>query len=226
MPRILIAEDDESLSAMILDKLVAIGYAVERTANGTDALALAQSYEFDLLILDWNLPGLSGLEICREIRAKRRTDPILFLTAKTDIADKETGLDSGADDYLTKPFDMRELTARVRSLLRRSPQYVGDVVRFADVTLDRESGQLRNNEKQVHLKPREASLLEFFIRRSGHVLNSEVLLSGVWGTEFDGTEIALRSCLAKLRKALAQLGYEDVIETVHGFGYRFKAPND
>lgn len=222
MARILLVEDDVLLSQMIVDKLTPLGFAVEVTHNGKDALAFVGDYSFDLLMLDWDLPEVTGLEICKFYRQKGATGPVLFLTAKTDIADKEAGLDSGADDYLTKPFDMRELIARVKSLLRRPATYVGSTIRNGDLELELETRELKCGANLIRLQPREIALLEFLMRRVGQVLNSETLLAGVWGSDFDGSEIALRSCLAKLRKALAHVGQSDAIETVHGFGYRMK----
>jgi OmpR-family two-component system manganese-sensing response regulator len=224
MARILLADDDNMLSEMIADTLTLEGYAVDVTGDGNDAMAFVRSHAFDLLILDWGLPGMTGLEICRGFRQMGRAEPILFLTGKTDIADKEQGLNSGADDYLTKPFDMRELVVRVKSLLRRPANYFTHLAKIGEVEVDLDTRRLRRGEKSLHLQPRELALIEFFLRRPGQVLGSEALLSGVWGSDFDGSEVALRSCLAKLRKALASLGYDSVIETVHGFGYRFTPP--
>ncbi|HEY9718309.1 MAG TPA: response regulator transcription factor [Trichormus sp.] len=225
MARILLADDDSMLCDMIADGLSLQGYTIDVVGDGNDAMAFVRSHTFDLLILDWGLPGMTGLEICRNFRQMGKAEPVLFLTGKTDISDKEQGLNSGADDYLTKPFDMRELIVRVRSLLRRPANYFNHLAKIGDVEIDLDARQLRQGEKSLHLQPRELALLEFFLRRPGQVLGSEALLSGVWGSDFDGSEVALRSCLAKLRKALASLGYDNVIETVHGFGYRFKPPS-
>ncbi len=224
MARILLAEDDIILSQMILDNLTALGFAVEISHDGIDASEFVRNQSYDLLILDWNLPGMTGIEICTLFRKLGKTEPVLMLTSKSEIADKEKGLDSGADDYLTKPFDFRELAARVKSLLRRPSSYVQKVVRLGDISVDMDARTLSRADASLRLPPRELALLEFFMRRPGHVLGTESLLSGVWGSDFDGSEVALRSCLAKLRKALSTLGYVDLIETVHGFGYRLKLP--
>lgn len=226
MARILLAEDDSFLSQAIIDGLSALGYEVEHADNGNDAEAFVRGHYFDLLILDWNLPGATGLEICRAFRKMGKSEPVLFLTSRADIDDKEDALGSGADDYLTKPFDMRELVARIKSLLRRPSNYIEHSIKLGEIILDLDSRTLTNAEKEVRLQPRELALLEFFIRRPGQVLSNEALLSGVWGADFDGSEVALRSCLAKLRKALATLGYDNVIETIHGFGYRLKLLDD
>ena len=224
MARILLAEDDSILRDMVADSLSLQGYTVDVAVDGNDAMAFVRSHAFDLLILDWGLPGISGLEICRAFRQMGKAEPILFLTARSDIADKEEGLNTGADDYLTKPFDMRELVVRVKSLLRRPANYHNHLAKIGEVVIDLDARELRRGEKALHVQPRELALVEFFLRRPGQVLSPEALLSGVWGADFDGSEIALRSCLAKVRKALATLGYDNVIETVHGCGYRFKPP--
>jgi len=224
MARILLAEDDSMLRDMIADTLSLQGYTVDVAADGNDAMAFVRSHVFDLLILDWSLPGVTGLEICRSFRQMGKAEPILFLTAKSAISDKEQGLNSGADDYLTKPFDIRELIVRVKSLLRRPANYFSHLAKIGDMMVDLDARELRCGEKSLHLQPRELALIEFFLRRPGQVLGREALLSGVWGADFDGSEIALRSCLAKVRKALASFGYDNVIETVHGFGYRFTPP--
>ncbi|MBY0546683.1 MAG: response regulator transcription factor [Candidatus Obscuribacterales bacterium] len=221
MARILLADDDQALADMVADSLRARDHSVEVVHDGNVAEEFAKTQLFDLLVLDWNMPGKTGVDVCSAFRAAGHTAPVLFLTAKADINDKEEGLYAGADDYLTKPFDMRELVARVTVLLRRPAAYVGKKLELGELTIDLEARTVFRGDKSVKLQPREFALLEFFARRSGQVMGAEALLAGVWGADFDGTEIALRSCLAKLRKALASLGYESAIETVHGFGYRF-----
>lgn len=222
MARILLAEDDALLGQSLLDGLTISGYNVEVAKDGDDAYAFIQSHSFDLLILDWNLPGRSGLEVCRAFRKLGKTEPVLFLTSRVDIDDKSEAFDSGADDYLTKPFHLRELVMRIRALLKRPAKSVSHVAQLAELEIDLDARTLAKGSTVVRLQPRELALLEFFLRRPGQVLGAEALLSGVWGADFEGSEIALRSCLAKLRKALSTFGYGDAIETVHGFGYRFR----
>jgi OmpR-family two-component system manganese-sensing response regulator len=226
MPRILLADDDALLANMVRDALAEQGHTVEVTNTGADAAQILEAQMFDLLILDWNMPECTGVELCKRLRKQGKHDPILLLTGRSDIEDKEVGLDAGADDYLTKPFELRELIARVKSLLRRPASYVSNQQRLAEITIDFEAHTLTRHGQVAKLKPREFELLEFFLRRQGHLLSGELLLSSVWGADFDGSEIALRSCLAKLRKALASLGYPELIETVHGCGYRLKNPTE
>jgi DNA-binding response OmpR family regulator len=224
MMRILLAEDDVVLSQMISENLGSLGFVVEVSHDGLHAAEFLRAHPFDLLILDWNLPGMTGIELCTLFRKLGRNEPVLMLTSRSGIADKEEGLDSGADDYLTKPFEARELAARVKALLRRPSGYIQKVIRLGEIFVDMEARTLSRAESSLRLPPRELALLEFFMRRPGQVIGSESLLTGVWGSDFDGSEVALRSCLAKLRKALTTLGYEGVIETVHGFGYKFNPP--
>lgn len=226
MPRILVADDDVLLSDMIADNLAKHGYKTELVRDGGDAMQLVRSQSFDLLILDWNMPGATGIEICRKFRQIGKNEPVIMLTARSEIEDKEEGLYAGADDYLTKPFDIRELIARIKSLLRRPANYMDNLEKLGPITIDFDGRILRKGEIAIRLQPRELDLLQFFMRRPGQLLGAEALLSGVWGSDFEGSEIALRSCLAKLRKALSALGHNDVIQTVHGFGYRFVAPAD
>jgi DNA-binding response OmpR family regulator len=221
MARILVADDDQALAEMVAENLRAKDHAVELAFDGAVAEEFAKTQIFDLLILDWNMPSRTGIEVCSTLRSCGKAAPVLFLTAKSDITDKEEGLYAGADDYLTKPFDMRELMARVTVLLRRPTVYTGKKLSLGELIVDLDSRSISRADKVVKLQPREFALLEFFVRRPGQVMGAEALLTGVWGADFDGTEIALRSCLAKLRKALSQLGYDSAIETVHGFGYKF-----
>lgn len=220
MARILLADDDRALAEMVAENLRSRDHAVEVAFDGDVAEEFAKTQLFDLLILDWNMPGKTGIDVCESFRAAGHAAPVIFLTAKADINDKEEGLYAGADDYLTKPFDMRELMARVTVLLRRPAAYMGKKLELGELTIDLDARTVARGDKTVKLQPREFALLEFFARRTGQVMGAEALLTGVWGADFEGTEIALRSCLAKLRKALATLGYDGAIETVHGFGYR------
>ena len=222
MPRVFIADDDNLLSQMVADQLGAKGFSVDVVSDGETAAEYIRTQSFDLLILDWNMPGMTGVDVCKLYRRLGQSGPVLMLTSRSDIEDKETGLDSGADDYLTKPFEMRELLARVNSLLRRPANYVQKVEKLGHIEIDLEGRTLKRGNSIFRLQPREMALLEFFLRRQGHLLPTNAILSGVWGADFEGSEVALRACLTKLRKVLASLEYENAIETVHGFGYRLK----
>lgn len=221
MARILVAEDDAILSQTVCAGLSELGYAVELATNGSDAEAFVRYHYFDLLILDWNLPGLSGLEVCRTFRKLGKVEPVLFLTSRSDVDDKVEAFSLGASDYLTKPFHVRELAARVKSLLRRPADYAAESLQIGEISLDLNTRALQREGNVIRLQPREMALLEFLVKRPGQVLGIPVLLSAVWGEEFDGSDMVLRSCVAKLRKALATLGHPDSIQTIHGFGYCF-----
>ncbi|MBX9687709.1 MAG: response regulator transcription factor [Candidatus Obscuribacterales bacterium] len=225
MARILLAEDDLLLAQTVCTALEAFEYAIEHVSSGDDALQILESQSFDLLILDWNMPGSSGIEVCKQFRKAGKKEPVLMLTSRSGIDDKEEGLYSGADDYLTKPFEVRELLARIKSLLRRPANYADKLLKLGEITVDLDSRILKRDEQLQRLQPRELALLEFFMRRPGQLLSAEAIFTGVWGSDFEGSEIALRSCLAKLRKALASLGYADLIETVHGAGYKLRLPD-
>ncbi len=226
MARILIAEDDLMIAEFIGESMIETGHQIEHAANGDDAQQFLETQTFDLLILDWNLPGRSGVELCKSFRKAGKKEPVIILTSRASIDDKEEGFDAGADDYLTKPFDPRELIARVKSLLRRPAEYRESVLVLGEIQIDMDGRTLNRDGTVLKIQPRELALLDFFMRRSGQLLSSEAIFTAVWGSDFEGSEIALRSCLAKLRKILAQLGYKDLIQTVHGSGYKFQKPGE
>ncbi len=222
---ILLAEDDDILRSAVFDALSTEGYKVSIASSGTDAVAFCDLGRFDLLILDWNMPGRSGIEVSKYYRQKGNAEPILFLTSRSDIKDKEIAFDGGADDYLTKPFDLRELLLRVKALLKRPVAIIKDELKIGTVSFELKSGLLKGKEQSVKLQPRETELLLFFIKRPGQILKAEGVRTAVWGAEFEGSDVALRACLAKVRKALAVFELEKCIETVHGFGYQFNPPD-
>ncbi len=220
--RILVAEDEESLAALLDYNLRKEGYEVEVVEDGEFALLRLMEEPPDLLILDWMLPNLSGVEICRRARSRSETreTPIVMLTARDAEEDRVRGLDAGADDYIAKPFSVTELLARVRAVLRRSnPAAMADVLRFADLTLDRVTHRARRGDRDLKLGPTEFRLLETLMRRPGRVFSRERLLSLVWGAE---TEIEARTVdvhIGRLRKALNEPGERDPLRTVRAAGY-------
>lgn len=226
MAKILIVEDEQLLSAALDDTLKSEGHTVTTLQNGGDAMALVAYSVFDLLILDWHLPEASGLSICKAYRMRGRAEPVLFLTSRSDITDKENAFDSGADDYLTKPFQLRELLSRVKALLRRPVALIEDIALLGSASFDRTTGTLSGDNRSIKLQPREAELLDFFLRRPNQVFRTEQVMSGAWGSDFEGSDVAIRSCLTKLRKALAEFGLEKSIQTIHGFGYCYKPAAD
>jgi DNA-binding response OmpR family regulator len=222
MAKILLVDDDNALAEMVCDALEAERYEVDWAADGSQGWAMLSAYKYDVLILDWQMPGKSGVELCREYRGGGGSGGVLMLTGKGSLSDKETGLDAGADDYLTKPFDSRELKARVRALLRRPAAFKSDVLKVRDVELDSGSRQVTKGGAEVHLIPREFALLHFFMKHPNQVFSTEALLDRVWSNESDAMPNAIRKCVERLRKKLDSEGQSSLIETVHGVGYMLK----
>ena len=183
---ILIVEDEEALSLLLRYNLESEGYAVETVARGDEADLLLKEQSPDLVILDWMLPGLSGIELCRRLRARAETKrlPIIMLTARGEESERVRGLATGADDYIVKPFSVPELSARVRALLRRAlPERIADVLSFGDLEVDREKRRVSRAGQAIDLGPTEYRLLEFLMERPGRVFSREQLLNGVWGSQ-------------------------------------------
>lgn len=224
MPKVLIVEDEEPLSLLLRYNLEAEGYTVESCVRGDEAeLRLRESLP-DLLLLDWMLPGLSGIELCRRLRAREDTErlPVIMLTARGEEAERIRGLSTGADDYVVKPFSVPELMARVRAILRRaSPEVVSSMLRSGDIELDRETHRVRRNTKEIHLGPTEFRLLEFLMTSPGRVFSREQLLDGVWGHDVYVDERTVDVHVGRLRKALNKGKAKDPIRTVRGAGYAF-----
>jgi two-component system phosphate regulon response regulator PhoB len=221
-PRILIVEDEEALTLLLRYNLEAAGYEVETVARGDEADVRLREGNPDLVILDWMLPGLSGIELCRRLRARPDTKqlPIIMLTARGEETERVRGLATGADDYVVKPFSVPELVARVSALLRRaSPERVADVLSFGDIEIDREKKRVSRSGRAIDLGPTEYRLLEFFMERPGRVFTREQLLDGVWGSDIYIDERTVDVHVGRLRKAL-NLGHaSDPIRTVRGAGY-------
>jgi two-component system, OmpR family, phosphate regulon response regulator PhoB len=228
-PRILVVEDEESLTLLLRYNLEVAGYAVESVRRGDDAeLRLAEQMP-DLVLLDWMLPGLSGVELCRRIRARKETErlPVIMLTARGEEADRVRGLATGADDYVVKPFSVPELVARVGALLRRTnPAHVASLLAAGDIELDRDTRRIRRGGTVLHLGPTEYKLLEFLMRKPGRVFSREQLLDGVWGREAYVDERTVDVHIGRLRKALSPAGEPDPIRTVRGAGYSFDETYD
>ena len=223
-PRVLVVEDEASLSLLLAYNLEAEGYLVERAERGDEAeLKLAEAPP-DLVILDWMLPGVSGLEICRRLRAREATKtlPVIMLTARGDEGERVRGLSVGADDYVVKPFSVPELMARVRALLRRSrPERVAAKLKAGDLELDRETHRVTRNVRDIHLGPTEFRLLEFIMERPGRVFSRAQLLDGVWGMSVEIDERTVDVHVGRLRKALSRGRERDPVRTVRGAGYAF-----
>jgi DNA-binding response OmpR family regulator len=224
--RILVVEDEVSLSDLVRSHLEKEGHGVDQAFDGNQALAAADRARPDLVILDWMLPGLDGLTVCRELRRKHLM-PILMLTARGDVADRVTGLEVGADDYLGKPFSIVELAARVAALLRRVALDAASTstdtrqpLTFATLVLDLAGHRATLAGKSLDLSRREMDLLELLLRHPGRTFSRDFLLERLWGSDFDGLDRAVDTQMVRLRRKLGDLGV--CMETVWGVGYRFR----
>ncbi len=224
MSKILVVEDEKNIADTISDMLSFEGHVVEIVDNGGDALQLLKISEFELIVLDWGLPGKSGLEVLSLYRAAGGNAPVLMLTAKRQVEERECGLDSGADDYLTKPFHMRELAARVRALLRRPAALMDNVLQAGYLRLDRGTHSLTREGHPVRLLPREFDLLEFFMRHPNQIFSLNSLLNHIWRSDTDASPAAVRQCIKRLRKKIDVQDGQSLIESVHGVGYKFGPP--
>jgi two-component system phosphate regulon response regulator PhoB len=221
-PRILIVEDEEALVTLLRYNLEAAGYDVDTVTRGDEADVRLKESTPDVVILDWMLPGLSGIELCRRLRTRPETKtlPIIMLTARGEESERVRGLATGADDYIVKPFSVPELLARVSALLRRSaPERVADVLSFGDLALDREKKRVSRAGRAIDLGPTEYRLLEFLMERPGRVFSRGQLLDGVWGSEIYIDERTVDVHVGRLRKALSRGDESDPIRTVRGTGY-------
>jgi len=217
--KILVVEDEPKLNAGLVTGLQTRGYAVDFALDGEEGEKLARMNEYDLIVLDIMLPKRDGLEVCRSLRASGRQTPVLFLTARDATEDKISGLDLGGDDYLVKPFSFDELMARIRALLRRSPQTVGDVLSLGGLSLDTRSQIVTVDGKTVELTLREYGLLDYLLRNRGAVVTREDILTHVWDRFHDSLSNVVDVHLKNLRKKLPA-AYAKRIETVWGKGYR------
>jgi two-component system OmpR family response regulator len=221
--RVLVVEDDLDTSLLIRHSLQVDGHTVEATGLGHDGIWMATEFDFDLLVLDWSLPDTTGIEICRTLRANERWTPILMLTGNSEVHQRVLGLTSGADDYLTKPFAVDELRARVQALGRRAPQARPTVLQVGDLTLDPATREVRRGDRLIDLRPKEFALLHLMMRRDGEVLDRAEILDQVWDMNFDGmsnvVDVHVKALRAKIDKPF---GVES-IETVWRVGYRLRA---
>ncbi len=222
--RILIAEDHPLLGPNLKQGLERSHYAVDLVATGDDALLLGRTVPYDLVILDVMLPGISGFDVCRQLRDYKRTMPILFLTALGEIEDRVTGLDLGGDDYLTKPFAFREFEARVRALLRRERTSKTTVLQFMDITLDTITHEVKRGNRPVTLSSKEYALLEFLMYHPHQVLSRTMIAEHVWDVDAEHLSNVIDVYIRYLRNKLSPIGEPDVIHTIRGSGYQLKEP--
>ncbi len=218
MPHLLLIEDDEGIVRFLSRALTYEGYQVDVATDGETGLALARANMPDLVVLDWMLPGMDGLEVARRLRAMGDV-LILMLTAKTSVADRVQGLDMGADDYMVKPFNMDELLARIRALLRRSRQETPKVYRFADLELDTGTHEARRGERVIPLTAKEYELLELFMRHPRQVLTRDQIYEQVWQYDFGAASNLLEVYIRYLRRKLEEGGEPRLIHTLRGVGY-------
>jgi two-component system, OmpR family, phosphate regulon response regulator PhoB len=225
-PTILIVEDEAPLVTLLRYNLEREGFAVLDAQDGEEALAVAREQKPDLVLLDWMLPLMSGIELCRQLRRNPETRalPVVMLTARGEEGDKLRGLDSGADDYVTKPFSPSELIARIRAVLRRAnPAPVDETLRYEDLAMDLAAHRVRRNGRELHLGPTEFRLLRYFLEHPGRVFSREQLLDGVWGRDVYVEPRTVDVHIRRLRKAINGPRDRDLIRTVRSAGYALDA---
>jgi DNA-binding response OmpR family regulator len=218
--RILLVEDEKRLAGVIQKGLVENGFAVDVAFDGEDGVFLAESESYDLIVLDWMLPKKDGLSVCRELRAKNIKVPILMLTAKSNLEDKVTGLDTGADDYLTKPFAFLELRSRINALIRRSTPDSSPILEIDNLTLDPLTHVIKRGVKDIKVTPKEFSVLEFLMRHKGEVVTRTMITEHVWDYNFEGMSNVIDVFVASLRRKIDKSEKTKLIHTIHGVGYR------
>ena len=224
--RVLIVEDEEALATLLEYNLGKENFSVSIASDGEEGLLKIKESMPDVIILDWMLPKISGIEICRQIRSnpETRNIPIIMLTARSEEADRIRGLDTGADDYLTKPFSTNELIARVKAILRRiRPGLADDTVTVGDIEIDRVSHRVQRGDKEIHLGPTEFRLLDHLIQHPGRVFSREQLLNAVWGSDVFVEVRTVDVHIGRLRKALNKYKQGDPIRTVRSAGYALDA---
>lgn len=221
--KILVVEDDERISDAVVEYLSDSHYAVEAVYDGQAAWELLEVFTYDMILLDVMMPNLDGMTLCRRLRSKGINIPILMLTARDTLNDKIEGLDAGADDYLIKPFELEELSARIRALLRRGASTTAPILTWGDLSLDPSTCEVFYQEKPLPLSPKEYKLLEFFLRNGRRVFSRAQILEHLWSFEQVPEEATVKAHIRGLRQKLEASGApSDIIETVYGLGYRLK----
>lgn len=220
---ILLVEDDPAQLEPLQAALTQVGHIVDAVEDGETALWLIEEKDYNLLILDWMLPKVSGIDICRRFRSLGNTTPVLMLTAKDTTADKVNGLDAGADDYIVKPVDVIELLARVRALSRRSPMWQEDLLTLADLHLNLTTLNLERGSNKIQLSVREFQLMEYLMRHPQQVLSRDRIEQALWSWGSEPESNAVTTLVRRLRQRLEAVGAKDWLETVYGMGYRLSA---
>ncbi len=219
MAKILLVEDDADLALTVADVLEWENFRVESLADGEEASRYLETFDYDLIILDVDLPRMSGIEICRRFRAREGKTPVIMLTGRSTMADKSSGFQAGADDYLTKPFLMEELILRIKALLNRASNMSGSILKACDLELEPEKKRVFKGGMQIKLSPIEFAVLEFLLRNRGKVYSGESLLNAVWPADSERTPDTVRTCIKRLRERIDSKGEPSVIKNVHGSGY-------
>jgi DNA-binding response OmpR family regulator len=225
LSKFLLVEDDPNLSQALIEWFSAGGHLVEHVTTGEDALQLLQNFKYEVIMLDWELPGISGLEVCKRFRNDGGRTYVIFVTGKGDIASKEDALALGGDDYVVKPFDVRELSARIRSVLRRPLELLPKDLELDGMVLNPELRSLVFKEQRIHLMPKESKLLEYLMRHPNTPCAAQDLLSAVWPSDASATTDTVRTWMKNLRAKLAEIGKEELIKTIPRAGYVIESEN-
>lgn len=220
MAKILVVEDEKDLATLVAGWLKRDHHLVEVVHNGDDALNHLLTSDYDVIVLDWMLPKVSGVDICQTYRSRGGNGSVIMITAKDSLTDKEQGFASGADDYLTKPFELKELTMRIKAQLRRAEITRHTSFHINDIEIDIEDHRVIKGGSEVYLLPKEFRLLEFFVRHPNRIFSAEELLSAVWESDSTAQNDSVRGHITRLRKKLDSPGRPSIILTVHGVGYR------
>lgn len=219
MSKILLVEDDSSFAEYLCTWLRQEAHIVDLVQTGTEALDYLKVFPYDVIILDWKLPDMDGVSICRLFRLSGGKAPVLMLTGKAEVDSKELGLDSGADDYVVKPPDLRELSARIRALLRRGNEVTSSVLRLGTISLMLASHKVTREGVEIDLTPKEYALLEFMARHKGVVFSAEELLDRVWNSDTEASSHTVRVCINRLRQKIFSQDKEPTLRTIYGVGY-------
>lgn len=222
-------DDDAELVSVVTTFLTIQGYLVEAASDGGSALDYLAVSKYDVIVLDLEMPDISGLDVCKKLRDSGDATPVIMLTGRAAISDKEIGFSTGADDYLTKPFSLKELLARLKALMRRPAVYVSNVLRCGDIELNTESRTLTKSGQEIHLSPIELSLLELFMRHPQEFFSTDALLARVWSSDKESTDEAVRASIKRLRRKIDGADVdesESIIESNRRVGYRLRAKLD
>ncbi|MGL5804883.1 MAG: response regulator transcription factor [Xenococcaceae cyanobacterium] len=221
--RLLLVEDDLDIAELLAEALADQYYVVDVATDGLSGWDFVKSFDYDLLLLDWSLPKLDGISLCRQLRSQDYQMPILMLTAKDSTQSQVMGLDAGADDYVVKPYKLQELLARIRALLRRKGSCQAPQLAWGELSLDPGTGEVSYGEEPLKLTPKEFRLLELFLHRGHRIVSRSAIIDNLWSSEEIPDEDAVKAHIERLRQKLKKAGaFDDLIETVYGLGYRLK----